>query len=248
MTGRTPTVIKNFLKKRHVTKETAPLLGLPKDNLSLVKFTKSPEWSVLQYQLDKKELLFFLKKFNKFTSQFGEDVTATEETQVTQLIKFEILMNRVLRAMKSTKTDIIRISRAISAFNKANEGKDLSDTQLDYITKMEDRLAGAKAAQSAKSSEYVKLQQEHNSLMKALKATRDQRLEKIESATKDFMGLIKALEDSEFRDTEGRQLELVKKAVALEEQKLMSPIVYPDGNVDIPLLCAKSNFDKKVED
>lgn len=205
----------------------------------------SSEWKVLKKQFDKQELSFFIKKYNKFIAQFRNNVLPSEETQIVHLLKFEILMNRCMQSMKQNKNDISRISKQIGAFNEKTAGRDLTDNEMLFLQNLEERLAGAKAGQSAKSSEYVKLEEKHISLMRELKATRDQRLEKIDEATKDFMGLIKALEEREFRDTEGRQLELVKIAVEKEEKKLLSPCVFPDGNVDCPILSSQNILEEE---
>ena len=247
-TGRTVGVINNFLvryDKRNGNQDVS--FGLPKDAVAKNTFKSSSEWKVLKKQFDKSELQFFLKKYNKFIAQFRGNVLPSEETQIIHLLKFEILMNRCMQSMKQNKNDIRRISGQIAAFNEKHGDSDLSDTQMLFLQNLEERLAGAKAGQSAKSSEYVKLEEKHISLMRELKATRDQRLEKIDEATKDFMGLIKALEETEFRETEGRQLELIKKAVIKEEQKLLSPVVFPNGEVDCPILNSESNIFKKEE-
>lgn len=247
-TGRTVGVINNYLIRYDKRNGSADIsFGLPKDALPVNTFKSSAEWRVLKKQFDKSELAFFLKKYNKFITQFRGNVLPSEETQIVHLLKFEILMNRCMQSMKGNKNDISRISKQIRDFNEKTRDTDLSDPQMLFLQNLEERLAGAKAGQSAKSSEYVKLEEKHISLMRELKATRDQRLEKIDEATKDFMGLIKALEESEFRETEGRQLELIKKAVNKEETKLLSPVVFPNGEVDCPILSSESKIFKKEE-
>lgn len=243
---RTPSIVEKFLKRY----EKATAMGnitVPKAAISDHALRVSPEWSILKGQLNKTELSYFVKKYNKMAAQFGGDVLASEETQIVHLLKFEILMNRVMRMMKTNQSDIIRLSREIGQFReKKGEGK-LSKTELEMLINMEDKLAGAKASQGAKTGEYQKLQAEHRGIMKDLKGTRDQRLEKIQEATKDFMGMIKALEDKEFRDTEGRQLELVRKAVQQEEIKLRKKIVYNDGVADSPILDYSSEMEDSNE-
>lgn len=203
-------------------------------------FKISSEWQILKSQFDKKELSFFFKKYNKFVAQFDNQVTASEEMQIIDLLRFQILMNRVMRLMKQNKFDIARINKQIKDFHFQHKGQDLTDAELDYIARLEELLAGAKASQSAKIAELTKLNLEARALTKDLKATRDQRLEKVEAASKDFMGLIKALEEREFREQEGRQLELVKKATDNESKKLREEIKYSDGEWDSPILDEKT--------
>lgn len=238
-TGRTKGVIENFKKRlaKHGTKQGN--FFAKTEGVRQHVFKMSGEWQILKTQFDKKELNFFYRKYNKFVSQFNNEVTASEEIQIINLLRFEILINRIMKLIKQNKHDIVRLNASIRDFRIKYQGEDLTEAQMEYLIKTEELLAGAKAGQSAKITELTKLHGEHRVLMKDLKATRDQRLEKVEAASKDFMGLIKAMEERDFREQEGRQLELVKKATSNEAKKLREEIQYPDGEWDAPILDEK---------
>jgi hypothetical protein len=68
-----------ILKDTNTSDKAVLTVDAWKDDIPNV-FKQSAEWRVLKHQLDKKELLFFLKKYNKFVAQFDNQVTATEET------------------------------------------------------------------------------------------------------------------------------------------------------------------------
>lgn len=239
-------MIENYIRRHKLHGDKKSYLLTEKEAVTASSFKISNEWKILKSQFSKKELNFFFKRYNEITSQFKE-VTATEKIQIIDVISFIILKNRVLAVMKQNKFDIVRLNKQIKDFYIKHQGEDLTDAQLEYIAKLEEILAGAKASQSAKVAEIQKLSLEERALLKDLKATRDQRLEKVEAASKDFMGLIKALEEREFREQEGRQLELVKKATENEAQKLRDEIQYSDGEFDSPILDSKTVLNSEKE-
>ncbi len=199
---------------------------------------ESPEWEALKQEFTEGELDYFGHRFGKLMSQFKEDVLPTEETQIFQLIKFEILMQRNLKGAKRASGDIRRMENELTKIFNEYEGKDMSDETRTLVLNIENQLLSARSAQNSKSTEFVKLQEKHSSLLKELKATRDQRISKIENSSKDILGLLKAMQDQKFRAAEGRQQALVNLAVEREGERLSEFHQFEDGVVDRPILSA----------
>lgn len=198
----------------------------------------SPEWEALKQEFSEGECDYFGHRFGKLMSQFKEDVLATEETQIFQLIKFEILMQRNLKGAKRAASDIRRMENELTKMFTEHEGQDIDDNTRNLILNIENQLLSARSAQNSKSTEFVKLQEKHSALLKELKATRDQRISKIENSSKDILGLLKAMQDQKFRAQEGRQQALVNLAVEKEGQRLSEFHQFEDGVVDRPILSA----------
>ncbi len=241
---RTATAVREAMRK-HVPPERSGL-NLPKDEVAKLTIRKglrnSLAWKQLHEEFDEDELKFFEERFIALVAQFKDDVLATEETQVFLLIKFEILMSRNLKERRRSRDDVARLEKTQAEFFKKNAGKmdSLSESQRIYSLNLETQLQSAKSAEQSRTSEFVKLEEKHQTLMKDLKGTRDQRISKIESSKQSFIGMLKALQDQDVRDHEGRQMELMKIAAAREARRLGEPHTYLDGNQDQPLLSAES--------
>lgn len=237
--NRSQPLIEDFAKSEGIIYEEA----LEDDKLVIQaqlnkELRTSPEWEALKQEFTENECDYFGHRFGKLMSQFKEDVLATEETQIFQLIKFEILMQRNLKGAKRASSDIRRMESELTKIFAEHEGTDMPDNTRNLVLNVENQLLSARSAQSSKSTEFVKLQEKHSALLKELKATRDQRISKIESSSKDILGLLKAMQDAKFRVQEGRQQALVNLAVEKEEGRLGEYHTYEDGVVDRPILSA----------
>jgi hypothetical protein len=199
---------------------------------------QTESWKRLKNEFILEELRYFEESYVKLMSQFKGDVLASEETQIFQVIKFEILMSRNLVARQKALTDIQRLEKTQEDFLSKFEGNAMlmEETDRDYVLGLETQLQSAKAAEQSRTTEYVKLQERHDAIMKNLKATRDQRVKQIESSKVNWLGVIKALQDKEIQDREGRQIEMVRIAADSEYLRLGRPHAYEDGNEDSPIL------------
>lgn len=202
------------------------------------EFKKSPEWQYLREEFEPEEVRYFEHRYVKHVQQFKDDITPTEETQIFNLIKFEIMMHRNRkRAIKSSE-DMDRLHKAIDKIYKTCNGDltQLTDNQRNFLENMENHLSSYRQAQHASVKELTELQTKHGGIMKDLKATRDQRVSRIESNKQTFVELLKDLELSEIREREGRQNELFKVAAQKEIERLGQSHTFADGTVDQPLL------------
>lgn len=201
---------------------------------------ESARWKRLQNELTLDECLFFEEEFDKLMTQFRGDVLPTEEGQIFDCIKFEILKSRNLAERKKARNDIARQESILDSFLD-NFGGDMSlmdDGQRLQASTLMDRLRDAREGEQSSSNEYSKLQERQDKLMNSLKATRDQRVREIETGKDTIIGLIKRLQAKEAQASEGRQMELMRLAGEKEYNRLGRLHEYEDGASDRPILSA----------
>lgn len=237
---RTPEIVKKYIQDT-----LGPLMQIPVDQeehemrLTLqAAFKQTPEWLALKKEFGPDEIQFFEHRYAKLLSQFKDDITPTEETQIFSLIKFEILMQRVLAHRQQSELDIKRMQKALRKLydDCNNDLTKLTGDQRQFVDNMENNISSLRGFQHASNKEYTELQGEHSSILKALKGTRDQRITKIESNKMTFVDVIKGIMDDEVREKEARQMELMKLASAKELRRLGAPHKYADNKVDLPIL------------
>lgn len=235
--NRSQNLVEDFAKSEGIIFEDESTDDIQVIQAALNKeLRNSLEWEALKQEFTEQECDYFGHRFGKLMAQFKEDVLATEETQIFQLIKFEILMQRNLKGAKRAAGDIRRMENELTKIFAEYENIDMPDNTRNLVLNIENQLLSARSAQNSKSTEFVKLQEKHSALLKELKATRDQRISKIENSSKDILGLLKAMQDGKFRASEGRQQALVNLAVDKESKRLGEYHQYEDGVVDRPIL------------
>jgi archaeosine-15-forming tRNA-guanine transglycosylase len=203
---------------------------------------QSIDHTSLLNEFDSQEVDFIEKKFAIIMSQFNSDVLATERTQIIQMLKFEILMQRNMKSSKRVNQEIrrgiIRLNELYAEIKqKKIDGVDAS-AERDQATRLEEVLAAQRTGQTYRSKEYIDLQKQASSLMEELKATRQQRVTKNADSVKNFISIVKSLQDEESDSvkTEGRELELMRLAQTKERNRLSEYHNFMDGSLDKPIL------------
>ena len=236
--GRTVEAVRDFAKKEAIVFDNQVPDAKQEQALIANELKTTPEWEAIREEFNARELEYFLYKYGKYVAQFKDDVLATEENQIFQAIKFELLMRRNLRAVKRGQMDVRRMENEITKLISQYEGKDMPDNSRNFIIGLENQILSARAAMGSRTGEFVKLQEKHSALFKELKATRDQRVSKAENSAKDIFDLLKSMQDPKFREKEGRQQTLVKLGIAKETKRLGDYHTYEDGSVDRQILSA----------
>lgn len=204
-----------------------------------------PYWGELKLQFSEKELELFLYHWKRIVAQFKKDVLPTEELQIIDTIKLEVLMNRALREQQESAARISEINTEILKERK----KDVLDQDREYIFNMERQIASFMAAKDGLSKEFKDLQTKKSALFKDMKATRAERIEKIENNKETFSSLVqKILRDPKFFEEEGKALEKMRMAVEAERARLSELHTYDDGSIDYPLLNSSTMMDIDKED
>ena len=192
-----------------------------------------PYWTDLQDQFSKSELDILLYHWGRIIAQFRDDVLPTEELQVIDAIKLEVLMNRALKNQQTNMLDIQRYEELITD----EKGKPLELQDKDYIFNLERQIAVCRAAQDTLGRDYKDLQTKKASMLKDLKGTREQRIKRLESSKETFIGWIRNLMTNPDAKRElGIEMEKMRLAMNKEQDRLTEWHEYEDKTVDQPFL------------
>lgn len=192
-----------------------------------------PYWKELKLQFSEEELELFLYHWKQIVAQFRKDVLATEELQIVDTIKLEVLMNRALREQQQSMQSVRELEQEVRREkNMPSENQD-----KEYIFSLERQIASLRAAKEALSREFKDLQTKKSSMFKELKATREQRIQKLENNKSTMAGLIeKILRDPDFFEEQGKYIEKMRMAMKHEMERLGDYHQFEDGTVDQPFL------------
>ena len=229
--------VKNFIKTKlgkGISKQEKKLRGAEYDLKS------RPYWKDLSFQFSEEELEMFLYHWTEMISQFKDDVFHTEEMQVVDVIKLDILMNRTLKEQQKSMNDIGAME--ILILTEKQKGRDERDR--DYILNMERQIAVLRAAQESLGKDYKEMQSKKNTMLKELKGTREQRIKILEDSKETFAGWARALiQDREMRKEIGSNMEKMRLAMEKEKQRLSEYHKYEDGIIDQPFLTPETAKD-----
>lgn len=223
---RDPESISNFIKKKFN-------LGTTKEEAAAYSLESRPYWVELKCQFTDDELELFKYHWSRIIAQFKDDVFPTEELQVVDVIKLEILMNRCLKSNKQNIDQITVYDRMI--FDERQKQKE--DQDMDYIINLERQNATLRASQESLDRNYRELQAKKSAMLKEMKGTREQRIKRLEDSKQSFTSWVGSLiQDPELSKKYGIQMEKMKLAMKKEEERLAEYHQYEDGTVDQPFL------------
>jgi hypothetical protein len=189
-------------------------------------------WRELKKEFTDDELEVFLYHWNRTILQFKEDVFTTEEMQIIDMIKIEILMGRLLKKQKEDRVKIERIQNDIERVREENGG--VFDIKIEGMERM---LAALKSAYELGDKQFNDLLNRKSVMLKEMKGTRDQRLKRIEDSKTTFVGwMSELLNNPGVRRELGEYIEKHRLASRVEEERLIRPHKYVDGSEDLPLL------------
>ncbi len=192
-----------------------------------------PFWKELEKQFSEEELQSLLYHWSRIITQFRDDVLPTEELQIIDAIKLEILMNRALTSQQTNVRDIQRYEDLVTE----EKSKSLEIQDKDYIYSLERQVAVLRAAQESLTRDYRDLQTKKASMLKDLKATREQRIKRLEDSKQTFIGWVRNLmSNPDVRRQIGTDMEKMRLAMDAEKNRLSEYHKYEDGNVDQPFL------------
>jgi len=196
-----------------------------------------PFWKDLQKQFSEEELESLLYHWGRIITQFRDDVLPTEELQIIDAIKLEILMNRALTSQQTNMRNIGRYEELVTD----EKGKALEIQDKDYIFNLERQVAVCRAAQESLTRDYKDLQTKKASMLKDLKATREQRIKRLEDSKQTFIGWVRNLmSNPEARRKIGVEMEKMRLAADQEAKRLSKYHKYEDGIIDQPFLTPDS--------
>ena len=234
--NRDPESILGFIKKKVAKNEIdRPIWMKEPEGLEKAQYdlTFRPYWVELQQQFTDDELELFKYHWARIISQFKDDVIPTEELQVVDLIKLELLMNR---ALKHNKENIEQIS-ALEALILTERQADPDQVDRDVLFNMERQVASLKASQESLNRDYRDLQTKKNSMLKEMKATREQRVKRLEDSKQNFTSWMTYLvSNPDVALGYGEEMEKMRLAMEKEKERLSAFHKYTDEMVDQPFL------------
>lgn len=199
----------------------------------------------IEKQFNSEELKLFKYHWVKIISQFNADVLPTEELQIVDTIKMEIMMNRCANKQREA-LDMVEVYRArLSALAKIQQPTPEERAEIAHINV---EIASLHAADDAAGNQYRNLQKEKNSLLEKIKGVRSERIKHIENNKETFGSLLgKIIGDPNIRRIWGERMELHRLAVIDEEVRLSAYHKYEDEKIDQVLLTDKTVKDDNNE-
>jgi hypothetical protein len=227
--------------KKFIDKENLKARNMTDDEHLLVHLRGRYYYNELKKQMSAPEIIFFEHQWIDYFKQFGEDVTHTEEMQILEVIRTEVLINRGMEDRQEVMINIERLNKLID--DEINKPAQMQDTQA--IASFQTQLGAAYASKSAYINEHEKLLTKKERLLKDLKGTREQRKRNTEDAKTNFSAWLKQLDDIEVRKREGIDMEIHRMAADKAIEDLSDYHKYEDGTVDQPFLNADTVKDEE---
>lgn len=222
--------------KKYIDKQNLKARDLTDEEHLLSTLRTRYYFMELRKQLNDAELIFFEHQWIDFFKQFNEDVTHTEEMQILEVIRTEVLINRSMEDRQEIMTNIERINRLID--EEMAKSKDMQDTQA--LAMFQTQLGAMIGSKSSYINEHEKLLTKKERYLKDLKGTREQRKRISDDAKTNFIMWLRELDDIQTREKEGYDMEVQAIAANKVRTKLSEFHKFEDGDVDQPLLNSES--------
>lgn len=218
--------INNFMKRKF-------RVGVSGEEAAAFSLEDRPYYHELSGQFTDEELELFKYHWSRIISQFKDDVFPTEELQVVDVIKLELLMNRCLKSNKDNITDMTVFEKMV----KEERGKEKEDRDQDYILNLERQIAALRASQESLNRDYRELQSKKASMLREMKGTREQRIKRLEDSKQSFVSWVAHLmQDPDTMKKYGIEMEKMRLAMKKEGERLSALHKYEDGTIDQPFL------------
>ena len=218
--------IDNFVKRKF-------RVGISGEEAAAFSLEDRPYYHELSGQFTDEELELFKYHWSRIIAQFKDDVFPTEELQVVDVIKLELLMNRCLKSNKDNITDMTVFEKMV----KEERVKDKEDRDQDYILNLERQIAALRASQESLNRDYRELQSKKASMLREMKGTREQRIKRLEDSKQSFVSWVAHLmQDPDTMKKYGIEMEKMRLAMKKEGERLSALHKYEDGTIDQPFL------------
>jgi len=195
----------------------------------------------LSKQMSEHEIRFFEQNWIDFFKQFNEDVTHTEEMQILEVIRTEVLINRSMEDRQEIMENIETLNGLID--QEMSKPKDMQDTQA--LAMFQTQLGAMIGSKSSYINEHEKLLTKKERYLKDLKGTREQRKRVADDAKTNFSMWMRQLDELETRESEGFDMAVQAIAADKARKRLSEFHEYEDGEVDQPLLNSETVIDEE---
>jgi len=222
--------------KKFIDKENLKARDLTDDEHLLSTLRGRYYYQELKKQLTDAEIIFFEHQWIDFFKQFGEDVTHTEEMQIMEVIRTEVLINRSMEDRHEIMQEIKVLEVLIG--EEMDKGPDMRDTSA--LVSWQTQLGSLIGSKSSYINEHEKLLTKKERYLKDLKGTREQRKRQADDAKTNFSLWLRKLDDLEEKEREGFDMEVQAIAADRARERMSELHQYEDGEVDQPLLNSKT--------
>jgi hypothetical protein len=226
--------------QKFIDKENLKMRNMTDAEHLLVELRERYYFKELKKQFVDPELIFFEHQWIDYFKQFTEDVTHTEEMQILEVIRTEVLINRGMEDRQEILKNIVRLTTLIE--DEIAKPTPMQDTQA--IASFQTQLGAATASKSAYINEHEKLLTKKERLLKDLKGTREQRKRNADDAKTNFSAWLRQLDDENIKKAESFDMEVHRVAADKALERMSGYHGYEDGIVDQPIL----NVDTMIEE
>ena len=226
--------------QKFIDKENLKMRNMTDDEHLLVELRGRYYFQELRKQFADSEIIFFEHQWIDYFKQFSEDVTHTEEMEILEVIRTEVLINRGMEDRQEVFKNIERLNKLVD--NEMEKPSAMQDTVA--LASFQTQLGAAISSKSAYINEHEKLLTKKERLLKDLKGTREQRKRNADDAKTNFSSWLRQLDEKALREKEGCDMEVHRVAANKAVDKLAGYHEYEDGTVDQPIL----NADTLIEE
>ena len=220
--------------QKFIDRENLKMRNMTDDEHLLVQLRDRYYYKELQKQFTDAELIFFEHQHVDYFRQFSEDVTHTEEMEILEVIRTEVLINRGMEDRQEVIQNIDRLNGMIDA--ELEKPMAMQDTVA--LASFQTQLGAAISSKSAYINEHEKLLTKKERLLKDLKGTREQRKRNADDAKTNFSSWLRQLDDDKIKKDESFDMEVHRVAANKANERLSQLHQYEDGLVDQPILYA----------
>lgn len=220
--------------RKFIDAENLKARNMTDDEHMLIKLRERYYYQELKKQFSDGEIIFFEHQWIDYYKQFSEDVTHTEEMQILEVVRTEILINRGMEDRQEVIRNIERLNKLID--DEMEKPEPLQDPQA--IAMFQTQLGAAFSSKSSYINEHEKLLTKKERLLKDLKGTREQRKRNTEDAKTNFSAWLRQLDDDDLRKREGYEMEVNRIAADKALDGLAEYHTFEDGVIDQPFLNA----------
>ena len=203
-------------------------------------------WPSILKQISEEESVLFEYHWEKIIEQFNRDVIHTEELQIIDVIRQEILCDRALRSQQDTANALAQLTEELQIVKALS--RDLSDdpqasSENDQrIFDLDRQIAVMRAAQDTLSKDYKTYLSLKMQLFDKIKGSRHMRISKIEDMKETFSTLaLKLRSDPNFAEKCSLDMEKMRLSMKMHLEKLGDYHEF-ENTTDRPFLNAETVF------
>jgi len=227
--------------KKYIDQQNLKARDLTDDEHLLSTLRTRYYFQELKKQFTDGEIIFFEHMWIDFWKQFNEDVVHTEEMEIVEVVRTEVLINRSMVDRREILNNLDRLDELIDQ----EMAKSLDDQDPQALAILQQQMGSLIGAKSSYIHEHEKLLTKKERLLKDLKGTREQRRKVADDAKTNFLLWMRQLDDMDTKDHEGYDMEVHRVAADKARERLAEYHEYGDGIVDQPLLNTETVKDEE---